>query len=174
MRNIGRKMIKILEAHNSAQFKIIENLAKEIFHEVYDPIIPAEHTDYFLTEFQTKDAIEKQIKNEGFSYFLLTFDDECVGYIGIQELKTELILSKLYIRKSFRGLKIGKTALEYVQKFATDRAMQKIQLIVNRLNKNTINIYLKNGFEIVESVVNSFPSGHSIEDYKMEKRLNTI
>lgn len=166
-------MIKILEARNSTQIKIIENLAKEIFHEVYDPIIPAEHTAYFLTEFQTENAIERQIKNEGFSYFLLSFDDECVGYIGIQELKTELILSKLYIRKSFRRLKIGKTALEYVQKFATDRAMKKIHLLVNRQNKNAINMYLIYGFEIVESVVNSFPSGHSIEDYKMEKRLKT-
>ncbi|MFT4575452.1 MAG: sRNA-binding regulator protein Hfq [Polaribacter sp.] len=45
--------------------------------------------------------------------------------------------------------------------------------MVNRQNQKTIDIYLKNGFEIVESIINSFPNGHSVEDYKMEKILIT-
>ncbi|WP_405567119.1 GNAT family N-acetyltransferase [Polaribacter sp. Asnod6-C07] len=164
-------MIEINKANNTSEFKIIEKLAKEILHEVYDPIIPAEHTDYFLTEFQSENAIGKQIKNENFSYFLLNFDTKNVGYLGIQKLNKKLILSKLYILKSFRGLKIGKTALEYVNGFATDNGIEKIELIVNQHNQNTIDIYLKNGFIIVESLINSFPNGHSVEDYKMEKIL---
>ncbi|WP_024772752.1 GNAT family N-acetyltransferase [Aquimarina macrocephali] len=166
-------MIEIKKAGNSTEFKTIEKLATEILHEVYDPIIPAEHTNYFLAEFQSKNAIEKQIKNENFSYFLLKFNTKNVGYLGIQELKGKLILSKIYILKSFRGLKIGKTALEYVNGFATNNRIEKIELIVNQQNQNTINIYLKNGFKIVESIVNSFPNGHSVEDYKMEKILIT-
>jgi ribosomal protein S18 acetylase RimI-like enzyme len=164
-------MIEIKKADNSTEFKIIEKLATEILHEVYDPIIPAEHTDYFLTEFQSENAILKQIKNENFSYFLLNFDAKNVGYLGIQKLNKKLILSKLYILESFRGLKIGKTALEYVNGFATDNGIEKIELIVNQQNRNTIDIYLKNGFKIVESIINSFPNGHSVEDYKMEKVL---
>lgn len=164
-------MIEIKKATNSTEFKIIEKLATEILHEVYDPIIPAEHTDYFLTKFQSENAIDKQIKNENFSYFLLNFDNENVGYLGVQELNKILILSKFYILESFRGLKIGKTALEYVNKFATENGIEKIELIVNRQNQNTIDIYLKNEFKIVESIINSFPNGHSVEDYKMEKKL---
>ena len=75
--------------------------------------------------------------------------------------------------ESFRGLKIGKTALEYVNRFATENGIEKIELIVNRQNQNTIDIYLKNEFKIVESIINSFPNGHSVEDYKMEKILIT-
>ncbi|AUP80916.1 GNAT family N-acetyltransferase [Flavivirga eckloniae] len=164
-------MIEVKKADNSTEFKIIEKLAIEILHEVYDPIIPSEHTDYFLTEFQSESAIGKQIKNEDFSYFLLNFDTKNVGYLGIQKLNKILILSKLYILESFRGLKIGKTALEYVNGFATDNGIEKIELIVNQQNQNTIDIYIKNGFKIVESIINSFPNGHSVEDYKMEKIL---
>ncbi|WP_299258652.1 GNAT family N-acetyltransferase [uncultured Aquimarina sp.] len=166
-------MIEIKKVCDSTKFKIIKKLAIEILHEVYDPIIPAEHTDYFLKEFQSENAIEKQIKNENFSYFLLNFDTKDVGYLGIQKLNEKLILSKLYILKSFRGLKIGKTALEYVNGFATDNAIKKIELIVNQQNKETIDIYEKNGFKIVKSMVNSFPNGHSVENYKMEKILIT-
>ncbi len=164
-------MIEIKKADNSTEFKIIKKLATEILHEVYDPIIPTEHTDYFLTEFQSENAIGKQIKNENFSYFLLNFDTKNVGYLGVQKLNKKLILSKLYILESFRGVKIGKTALEYVNGFATDNGIEKIELIVNQQNRNTIDIYLKNGFKIVESIINSFPNGHSVEDYKMEKVL---
>jgi ribosomal protein S18 acetylase RimI-like enzyme len=166
-------MIEIKKAENKTEFKIIEKLAIEILHEVYDPVIPVEHTDYFLAEFQSENAIENQIENENFSYYLLNFDTENVGYLGIQKLKGKLILSKLYILKSFRGRKIGKTALEFVNRFAAENGIEKIELTVNQQNQNTIDIYIKNGFKIIESIVNSFPSGHSVEDYKMEKILKT-
>ncbi|NMH89626.1 GNAT family N-acetyltransferase [Flavivirga algicola] len=165
-------MIEIKKADNTTDFKIIEKLAKEILHEVYDPIIPAEHTDYFLTKFQSVNAIENQIKNENFSYFLLNYDTKNAGYLGIQKMIKKLILSKLYILKSFRGIKIGKTALRYVNRFAMENGIERIELIVNRQNQNTINIYLKNEFKIVESIINSFPNGYSIEDYKMEKNVS--
>ena len=108
------EMIEIKKAENRSDYKTIEKLAFEILHEVYNPIIPAEHTDYFLKEFQSENAIEKQIMKESFSYFLLFYNTKNVGYLGIQKLNKKLILSKLYVLKSFRGLKIGKTALEYV------------------------------------------------------------
>ena len=34
-------MIEIIKANNTSEFKVIEKLAKEILHEVYDPIILA-------------------------------------------------------------------------------------------------------------------------------------
>jgi ribosomal protein S18 acetylase RimI-like enzyme len=166
-------MIEIKRANKITEFEVIEELAKEILHEVYAPIISPEHTDYFLTEFQSKNAIRNQIKNENYSYFLLNFNTKNVGYLGIQKLDKKLILSKIYILKSFRGLKIGKTALEYVNEIVIDNGIEKIELIVNKQNQNTIDIYLKNGFKIIESIVNSFPNGHSVDDYKMEKVFKT-
>lgn len=166
-------MIEIIKADTATDFKIIEKLANEILHEVYDPIIPAEHTDFFLKKYQSENAIKHQIEIENFSYFLLSFDTKSVGYLGIQQLNEKLILSKLYILASFRGLKIGKTALEYVNRFAADNGLEKIELIVNRKNQHTIEIYLNSGFKIVESIVSAFPNGHSIEDYKMEKVVET-
>lgn len=165
-------MIELEKVNNPTEFKIIEKLATEILHEVYDPIIPCEHTDYFLTKFQSENAIKNQIENEQFSYFLLKFKTQDVGYLGIQKLNKKLILSKLYILKFFRGLKIGKAALEFVNEFALSNGVEKIELIVNRQNQKTIEIYKKNGFIILESITNTFPNGHSVEDYRMVKILN--
>jgi ribosomal protein S18 acetylase RimI-like enzyme len=166
-------MIKIKEASSTFEFKLIEKLAIEILHEVYDPIIPSEHTDYFLAKFQSESAIIDQIENENFYYYLLSFNNKNVGYLGIQKQNKKLILSKIYILKSFRGLKIGKKELEFVKEFARENCIEKIELTVNQENQNTIEIYLKNGFKIIESLVNSFPNGHSVKDYKMEKKMMT-
>lgn len=164
-------MITIKEVLTNTEFKIIEKLANIILHEVYAPIIPAEHTRYFLERFQSEKAIENQVKKENYQYYLLQYKNENVGYLGIQKLDKKLILSKLYILKAFRGLKIGKSALNYLHQYATENHIENIELIVNQQNQNTVEIYQKNGFEIIDSITNSFPNGHSVNDYKMEKKL---
>jgi ribosomal protein S18 acetylase RimI-like enzyme len=164
-------IIKIKKATNSNEFKIIEKLATEIYHEVYDKVIPPEHTDYFLKSFQSENAISKQIKNENFSYFLLNIGNTTAGYFGLQKLDKKLILSKLYILKLFRGFNLGNKAIEHVTQLAVDHGFFKIVLVVNQQNQKAILFYKKNGFKIIESVKKSFPNGHSVEDYKMEKRI---
>lgn len=164
-------MLEIAKINSATELKIIECLAYEILHEVYDPIIPSEHTDYFLEKFQSEKAINHQIEIENFQYFILKFSSENIGYLGIQQLGASLILSKLYILKAYRGRKIGKAALEFVNLFALENGINRIELIVNQGNQSAIEIYLKNGYGIVESQVKTFPSGQTILDYKMEKRF---
>lgn len=164
-------MLEIIKINTKAEIKIIERLAYDIFHEVYDPIIPSEHTDYFLDRFQSETAIRHQLENESFYYYLLKFDLENIGYLGIQLQGENMILSKLYILKAYRGREIGKAALEFVNRFALDNGINKIELVVNQGNRKAIDIYLKNGYVIVESQVKTFPNGQTILDYKMEKRF---
>lgn len=164
-------MIALKKADTETDFNTIEQLAKEVLHEVYDPIIPSDHTAFFLKEFQSASAIKHQIEQENYHYYLLNYADQNVGYLGIQNLHNKLNLSKLYILKSFRGLKIGKAALAFVHEFAIDNNIKKIDLIVNQANQNTIEIYQKIGFKITKSITHSFPNGHSVEDYQMEKTL---
>ena len=164
-------MIEIKTATKTSDHVIIERLAKEILHEVYDPILPTEHTDFFLNRFQSVQAIKNQINNKNYFYYLLNFNDKSVGYLGIQKLNNKLVLSKIYILKSYRGKKIGKAALEFVNKFAINNNSEKIELTVNQQNLNTIDIYKRSGYKIRESVLNSFDDGYSVKDYIMEKYL---
>ena len=165
-------MIDIQKATTTSEFKTIELLAKEILHEVYDPIIPSEHTVYFLQKFQTVAAIQEQIEKENFQYYVLNFNTAPVGYIGFCTKKHVLFLSKIYILESSRGNKIGKTGLQFVQQKAKELKVNKIELLVNQQNESTINIYKKYGFEIVKAVSNSFSDGFTVEDYIMEKEMN--
>ena len=73
--------------------------------------------------------------------------------------------------ESFRGKKIGKAVFEFVFEFAKKNRLVKIELIVKKQNKKTVDIYLKNGFKIIETITTSFLNGYSVEDYRMEKVL---
>jgi len=164
-------MIKIVKANTKNQYGIIEKLSYEIFHEVYDKYIPHEITDSFLAEYLVINAIENQVKHEHFTYYLLVFNSHKVGYIGLKMDDTTLLLSKLYILRSFRGKKIGKAALEYVNKIAKHNQVKKIDLLVKQHNQKTIEFYLKKGFKIIDSIEYSFPNGCFANDYKMSKML---
>lgn len=165
-------MIEIRKATTKGDFETIEALGFEILHEVYDSIVPSEHTDCFLQEYLSKTTIANQIAFDNFSYYLLNFDSKTVGFLGIQKQHSKLILSKLYVLASFRGNKIGITALTFASNFALKNNFISIELIVNRENHRSIGIYKKNGFKIIESMVNSFPNGYTVQDYKMEKKLH--
>lgn len=162
-------MIEINNATDISEFKIIEKLANEILHEVYDLFIPIKYTDAFLKEFQSVKAIQYHILKKKFKYYLLSFNNKSVGYIALQEVDDKLILSKFYILESFRGKKIGKAVFEFVIEFAKKNRFSKIELIVKKQNKKAIDIYLKKGFKIIESIIDSFPNGYSVEDYRMER-----
>ena len=164
-------MIEIKKATTNFEFEIIKNLAFEILHEVYAPIVPSEHTNIFLQSYLSVEAITHQIAFKKFNYYLLNYQSKSVGFLGIQKLSDKLILSKLYVLSSFRGKKIGKTALEFVFNFASENNINTIELVVNRKNDHSISIYKKNGFKIIESMVNSFPNGYTVKDYKMEKKV---
>jgi len=164
-------MIEIKEAVNKLHYKTITQLASKILHKVYDHIITSEQTNYYLEEFQSENAVTHQVTSLNWKYYLLTYNSESVGYIGFEITHKKLYLSKFYILEAYRGKKIGKAALEFIHKLAISKQLNVIELIVNIENHNSIEIYKKNGFEIVESMINSFPNGYKVNDYRMQKKI---
>jgi len=164
-------MTQISKALHKTDFKKIEQLAKAIFHEVYDTYIPADHVDFYLNTFQTSVAIQQQIESDHYHYFLLYYLDKPVGYFGLKIQDLVLVLSKLYILKSQRGKSIGHTAMKYIENFAKKHHINKIELLVNVKNKTSIDFYKSHSFEILTTVATAYDNGHQEHDYLMVKSL---
>jgi GNAT superfamily N-acetyltransferase len=58
-------------------------LADDIWHEFFPALLAPEQIDYMVERFQSRQAIEQQLR-EGYRYFFLLVGDETVGYLGIQ------------------------------------------------------------------------------------------
>lgn len=144
--------------------KTLAKLTDEIWHEYWPCILSEKQIDYMVEKFQSENAIINQMKNENYKYYFINYENKNVGYVGISPHSDYLFLSKLYVKKEFRHKGIGKAVFEKIKDFGFD----KIQLTVNKYNKNTIDAYLKYGFKIIDSVVSDIGNGFVMDDYIME------
>lgn len=149
---------------------IIESLAEEIWEEHYTDIIGEDQVRYMLDNFQSIEAIKKQI-GSGYEYYLIQAGNEPIGYICFKKQENELFLSKFYLKSSSRGKGYGKETIKFIEEFAKKNNLKKISLTVNKDNLNSIEAYKKFNFGIAESIVTDIGSGYVMDDYKMEKSL---
>ena len=143
--------------------KTLAKLTDEIWHEYWPCILSEKQINYMVEKFQSENAIINQMKNENYKYYFINYENKNVGYVGISPHSDYLFLSKLYVKKEFRHKGIGKAVFEKIKDFGFD----KIQLTVNKYNKNTIDAYLKYGFKIIDSVVSDIGNGFVMDDYIM-------
>ena len=149
----------------------IVGLAREIWQQHFTPIIGAEQVEYMLEKFQSEKAISSQIYEGGF-YYRANVDNESIGYVGIiPELNTDkLMLSKIYVKQSKRGIGVGKNLLAMVERQCLTMGKGVIWLTVNRYNDETISWYKYHGFEVVDEVKKDIGGGFFMDDYIMAKK----
>ncbi len=153
-----------------SQTKAIRDLAYEIWHEHYIPIIGKAQVDYMLEKFQSRKAITEQMDN-GSLYFLSEHNNEPIGYMSVNIKGKELFLSKFYVASANRGKGYGREMVAFLEDLAIDKGLNKISLTVNIHNSNSIKMYEKVGFHICGTAVQDIGNGFVMDDYKMEKRL---
>ncbi len=163
-------MTEFLIATTKQHFEEISALAAIIWREHYTSIIGFEQVDYMVKNYQSAHAMYSQYK-DGYSYFKVYHNKQFVGYVSIKKQGDSLFLSKIYVSKDFRGQKIGKSAMEFVQAKAIEMNCKSITLSVNRFNVNSIKAYEAMGFKIVEEMITDIGNGFVMDDYKMDKVL---
>jgi len=164
-------MIKIIPATTNSQFQQIETLADTIWRDYYIPMVGKQQIDYMLEKFQSVAAIKQQVE-VGFEYFIITFDGIPVSYIAIKKEESALFLSKIYVLSTYRGKKIAKTALAFIEDKAKSNQLETIRLTVNVNNTTSINVYEKLGFVIVRPLVADIGNGFIMDDFEMEKTID--
>ena len=110
--------IEITIANTTPNYQQIETLADTIWREHYIPITGIGQVEHMLKKYQSTQAISAQVEAEGFEYFVLAYDGIPVGYISIRKEKEWLFLSKIYVLSNYRGNKIGKTAMQFIEEKA--------------------------------------------------------
>lgn len=163
-------MIHIVPAHSTQDYLQIEALADTIWREHYIPIVGKPQIDYMLKKIQSAKAIEKQIES-GFEYFSIFYDEIAVGYLSTKQEINALFLSKIYILSHYRGKKIGKKAMQFIEEKAKAYQLESIRLTVNKYNTNSIKAYEKLGFKNIGAIVADIGNGFIMDDFEMIKKL---
>ncbi|WP_455715168.1 GNAT family N-acetyltransferase [Anaerosporobacter sp.] len=165
MNTIFHKVTKQEEINSVAE------LGTRIWHEHYASILDPDQIDYMVDKFQSASAVDKQMKNQGYEYYLINDGDSIVGYIGLVMESEKLFLSKLYIAKEARGKGLASKAFEFLKDMASSNKKQSIWLTVNRHNSGSIAVYEKKGFLKISEQVADIGNGYVMDDYIMEMKI---
>ena len=124
-----------------AEIAAVAELAQEIWTEHFPPIIGPAQTAYMIT------AVHPEPKNHA------------------------MFLSKIYIRKKFRGSGYSRTTMNFIADLCRDDGLNMIYLTVNKQNLSSIAVYEKLGFVRARELVTEIGNGFVMDDYVMEKYL---
>lgn len=152
-----------------AQAAELAALAKPIWEEHFTPIIGSKQVAYMLEKFQSEHALRGQMEREEYRYFFFLWDGEKAGYMGVRRDGDTLFLSKLYLKKVFRGRKISRAALEFMQDLCRREGLGKIWLTCNKYNENSLAVYRALGFVTARAQVSDIGNGFIMDDYVLEQ-----
>jgi len=157
-----------------AKCKAIAELAAEIWREHYTPIIGAGQVEYMLSNIQSAERIYADIMENEYTYFTAEIpgSGEMAGYSAVQPRDGYLLLSKLYVRKEWRGMGVARRFLEEVVEIGSKAYnFNAIRLTVNKHNETALAAYKKMGFETIDAVEADIGGGYIMDDYILELKI---
>jgi len=160
----------VLKPVSQQDIETVQQLANEIWHEHYSKIISREQIDYMLSIFHSTDRILSETA-EGCIWRLLWEDSHPVGYLMLKPEATRMYLSKIYLKKEFRGKGLGKLMMDFIKAQVVNNKMSIIYLNVNKSNTDTIRFYENNGFMKTGEGVFDIGKGFVMDDYIYELRI---
>lgn len=161
-------MVSFAPVTRPEQCAALATLAREIWTAHFTPIIGSEQVEYMLEKFQSAQAIEAQINQQGYAYFLLLQGTEIAGYLGFQVEAEALFLSKLYLKESFRGQDIARQAIDWLVDLAQQMELPRIYLTCNKHNTHTMQVYRALGFRRTRDIKTDIGQGYVMDDYIWE------
>jgi len=153
----------------------VVSLATEIWNEHFPAIIGQSQVDYMLEKFQSADAIERQMRDEAYEYYLVGQPHMRAGYFAVAPCtgNRSLQLSKLYLRRPARGQNLGRRVIRWLEAECRRRSFRKLWLTVNKDNADSIAFYERAGFKIENATVVDIGGGFVMADYEMVKPIDS-
>ena len=153
--------------------QVVRDIAAEVWPKTFAPILPPEQIPYMMNMMYAPEVMERELA-EGYRFAALLVDGAPSGYVSWSPYPPApgtAKLHKVYLLTACHGRGFGRLMLDYVTGVCREAGYLRLRLNVNKHNERAISVYLRNGFEVVESVKNDIGGGFFMDDYVMEKRL---
>lgn len=164
-------MFEIFPA-NTSHFKVIKDLAYQIWPVTYGSILSEKQLAYMLDLFYSEKAL-KQNAIDHHNFILAQENGVFIGFADYEiNYKDEGVtrIHKIYLLPETQGKGFGKQLIQYIENKALAAKNVKLSLNVNRFNKAK-DFYESQGFKIVFEEDLQLDFGYLMEDYRMEKEF---
>ena len=133
-------------------FKIPENSDTETLVELIREFHEFEHLPFDDNTIAT--VLAKLLNNDSLGrLWLIQHGSEAIGYIvltfgySLEFLGRDAFIDELYIRESYRGQGIGRSAIKFVESACPELGVQAVHLEVDRKNTAAQSLYRQVGFQ---------------------------
>lgn len=95
----------------------------------------------------SKKSFEEEAENELAHYFVMTDEDDIIGYIGIWNIVGEGHITNIAVHPRYRGKGLSKRLMNAVFCFSEENTLGSLTLEVRESNITAQNLYSKYGFK---------------------------
>ena len=157
----------------------LREISIQTFSETCEHDNEEEHLQAYLKKAYNSEKLRKELSNPNSFFYFIEHQEKVAGYlkVNVKDAQTEamgknaLEIERIYIRKEFQKLGLGKELLSHAVGVAHEHQVSTIWLGVWEENKNALAFYKKSGF--VKRGQHSFFMGEDEQiDWIMEKQLS--
>jgi ribosomal protein S18 acetylase RimI-like enzyme len=152
----------------------IADLAKTTWLDAYGDIISPEQINYMLAQRYDHARLRAEAKDPQKWLRQAYLDGVLAGFAACEIYKGEFKLDKLYIRPDMQRKGVGAALVGHVIALAREQGFPAIILAVNKRNEQAIHAYTQYGFRIRDEAVTDIGHGFVMDDYIMEKTLQSL
>lgn len=148
-------------------------LAAEIWRAHYPAIISAAQIEYMLAQRYDPAVVRDELQRGDLWWDQLLVDGRIAGFASYLTTRRpgEMKLDKLYVHPAQQRRGYGGMLLDRAVVTARSYGCQTLVLAVNKLNRNAIAAYEKNGFRIIDAVIKDIGGGFVMDDFVMTKAI---
>lgn len=152
------------------EHQALSDAARDIWLEHYTPLVGEAQVHYMIDTLQSAGQIKNDLR-EGYLYWVAVNKDGIIGYCSVKARQDHLFLSKIYVRREYRGQGLARRFFDLVFQYTREQNLPLIRLHVNRSNSTSIAAYKHMGFVIAGELVSDIGQGYVMDDYVMELTL---
>lgn len=163
--------IRMIKENDSEQFLLLGKALDEETH--FMMLEPGERT---MTIEEQSHRIKNVLSHDNQMIFVVEHENQLVGFLGAYGGSYRRNYHCAYIvigiRKDFTGQGIGRKLFEYLEQWAIDHNLHRLELTVMAHNERAIHLYQKMGFQIEGIKRDSlYVRGKYVDEYYMAKIL---
>ncbi|MDR2201871.1 MAG: GNAT family N-acetyltransferase [Clostridiales bacterium] len=140
------KNAKFIEITDGGGILKLRSLALEIYSELYGDFGGVEGVEALIEEKFSVEKFLTAIGEKRARCFLIFYKKRLAGYTVLKFGDGRALLSKLYFRKEFRGLGLGRVAMERLKRLAAAANSDDLWLVVLNTNSGAVRFYEREGF----------------------------
>jgi ribosomal protein S18 acetylase RimI-like enzyme len=143
-----------IRACDMSDLETLRNIAWQTYDDTFRHLNDPANMDAYLASAFTREKLQAELGNPHSTFFFLLSEGAVAGYLKVNDAAAQtdlhdpqsLELERIYVKRDFQGLGLGKALLGKAMEVARERKRTFVWLGVWEKNGNAIAFYKKMGF----------------------------